>query len=349
MSDNHNSSTSTSYYRLSVSQCAISNLISNVNDTCSDIDNSTYMPIVNVVINNVYPTIALLDTASSNTFNTIHASNNSGLSGRPVSYNLSTLGASNRIDTKVVDFILSSEDGKVALDLNNVYLTKDIPCSHSGTSIKHYDHLSDVKLVKLNPGSQVEVLIGQDNADALIPIHVCRGLSGQPFAMQTLFVWTLNGISNVSRTAVSNLISTSISTKTEELCAIQDISIDKTWSFVDQNVIDHCGEVSRVIEGHMGLPIPWKKPSHANNYHVATSRLKSLELSLERTSLRTKYDEAVQIMLDKNYTRIISNQDMGNNQNGQIWYLPHHHVHKKYNSIDIRSMFASVNIHRGWV
>ena len=265
VSDNHNSSTSTSNNRLSVSHGAISNLIGNVklNDTCSDIDNSTYMPIVNVVINNVYYTIALLDTASSNTFITIQAANNASLSRRPVSYNLATLGASNRIDTKLVGFTLSSEDGKEALDPKNVYLTKDIPCSHSGASIKHYDHLSDIKLVKLNPGSQVEVLIGQDNVDALIPIHVRRGLSGHPFAMQTLFGWTLNGIlsQNVLGTAVSNFISTSISTKTEELCAIQDISIAKTWSVDAQKVIDHCGEESRVIECHMGLPIPWKKPA----------------------------------------------------------------------------------------
>ena len=312
------------------------------------------MHIVNIVINNVYPTIALLDTASSNTFITIQAANNVGLSEQPVSYNLSTLYASNRIDTKVVDFTLSSEDGKEAFDLNNIYLTKDITCSHSGASIKHYDNLSDVKLVKLNPGSQVEVLIGHDNADALFPIHVRRGLSGQPFAMPTLFGWTLYGISsqNVSGTAV-NIISTSISTKTEELCAIQDISIDKTWSVDDQRVIDHCGEESRVIEGHMGLPIPWKKTCHDINHHVATCRLKSFELSVERTSLRKKCDEAVQIMLDKNHTRIIPNQDMGNNQDGQIWHLPHHQVHKKYNSIDIRSMFASVNIPRvlgiGWL
>ena len=112
VSDNHNSSTSTSNNWLSVSQGAISNLIINVNDTCSDIDNSTYMPIVNVVINNVYPTLVLLDTVSSNTFITIQAANNSGWSGQPVSYSLSTLGALNRIDTKVVDFTLSSEDGK---------------------------------------------------------------------------------------------------------------------------------------------------------------------------------------------------------------------------------------------
>ena len=112
VSDNHNSSASTSNNRLSVSQGAISNLISNVNDTFSDIDNSTNMPIVNIVFNNVYPTIALLDTTSSNTFITIQEANNAGLRGRPVSYNLSILGASNRIYTKVVDFTLSSEDGK---------------------------------------------------------------------------------------------------------------------------------------------------------------------------------------------------------------------------------------------
>ena len=89
-----------------------------------------------------------------------------------------------------------------------------------------------------------------------------------------------------------------------------------------------------------------EKTSHDNNHHVVTIRLKSLELSLERTSLRMKYDETVLIILDKNYTQIIPNQNMGNNQNGQILYIPHHQVHKKDNSIDFRSMFASVNIPR---
>ena len=61
----------------------------------------------------------------------------------------------------------------------------------------------------------------------------------------------------------------------------------------------------------MTFPIPWKKTSHDNNHHVATSRINSLELSLERTSLRKKYDEAIQIMLDKNYTRIIPKSRYG--------------------------------------
>ena len=132
----------------------------------------------------------------------------------------------------------------------------------------------------MNPGSQVQVLISQDSADALIPIHVRKGLTGQPFGMQTLFGWTLNRISsqNVSGAAISNFISTSISTKTEDLCAIQDIIIDKTWSVDDQKVIDHCDEESRVIEYHMGLRIPWIKTSLDNNHHVAINRLKSLEL-----------------------------------------------------------------------
>ena len=108
--------------------------------------------------------MALLDTASSNICIIIQAANNAGLSGRPVSYNLSPLGASNRVKIKVVDFTVSSEDGKETLDLKNIYLTKDITCSHSRAGIKHYNHLSDIKLVKLNLGSQLQVLIGQDNA-----------------------------------------------------------------------------------------------------------------------------------------------------------------------------------------
>ena len=72
-----------------------------------------------------------------------------------------------------------------------------------------------------------------------------------------------------------------------------------------------------------------KKTSLDNNYHVAISRLKSLEVSLEKKSLRKKYDEAIQVMLEKNYAEIIPNQDMYNGQNGRIWYLPHPPVPKK--------------------
>ena len=51
------------------------------------------MPIVNVVINYVYPSIALLYTASPKTFITILEANTVCLNGRHVSYNLSTLGS----------------------------------------------------------------------------------------------------------------------------------------------------------------------------------------------------------------------------------------------------------------
>ena len=96
----------------------------------------------------------------------------------------------------------------------------------------------------------------------------------------------------------------------------------------------------------MELPIPWKKTSLDNNYHVAISRLKSLEVSLEKKSLRKKYDEAIQVMLEKNYAEIIPNQDMYNNQNCRIWYLPHHPVPKKDNSI--RIVFDCASKFRGY-
>ena len=58
----------------------------------------------------------------------------------------------------------------------------------------------------------VELLIGQDNAEAFVPLDVRRGRAGQPFAVRTLFGWCLNGQSPVtlpSRKVICNFVSSS--------------------------------------------------------------------------------------------------------------------------------------------
>lgn len=59
--------------------------------------------------------------------------------------------------------------------------------------------------------------MGQDNAEALMPIEIRSGGKSEPFACKTLFGWSMNGPSRVdgpvSRKVVSQFITTSLEVK----------------------------------------------------------------------------------------------------------------------------------------
>ena len=58
----------------------------------------------------------------------------------------------------------------------------------------------------------VNVLIGQDCAEALIPLEIRRGATGEPFATRTLFGWSLNGSISTQCTLNKQVIANFITT-----------------------------------------------------------------------------------------------------------------------------------------
>ena len=62
--------------------------------------------------------------------------------------------------------------------------------------------------------AKVDILIGQDNSDALVPLQVFKRNPGDPFAVLTKFGFSLNGVvpddlsDCVSHAVVSNFVST---------------------------------------------------------------------------------------------------------------------------------------------
>ena len=91
---------------------------------------STYMPIVQVSVNNSYGTFALLDTSSSKNVITERAVQISGLSGKYVNYNLSTLNNSTSMNTKKVNITLYSVSGEQSIPMAQVYVVNHIPFTH---------------------------------------------------------------------------------------------------------------------------------------------------------------------------------------------------------------------------
>ena len=232
----------------------------------------TFMPTVSVVVNESYKTYALLDSGSTNSFITSDAVTSLGLSSKTVIYKHSTVDTPcMTTSTKVVNFVLYSLDGTESLSMSNVFVVEEVPYTYSPCrDLSVYPHLSDIPISPVHPPAKVDILIGQDNSDALVPLQVLKGNPGDPFSVLTKFGWTLNsvvpGISPdcVSFAVVSNFVHTSINAKVEVLSDTADDHVDSTLKSLsastDREVLDICHGESVIVD----VPIP-REVSHVDN------------------------------------------------------------------------------------
>ena len=198
----------------------------------------TFMPTVSVVVNKSYKTHALLDSGSTNSFTTSDAVKCLALSGKTVTHKRSTVDTQcMTTNTKVVNFILYSLDGTESLSMSNVFVVEEVPYTYSPfRDLSIYPHLSDIPISPLHPPAKVDLLIGQDNSEALIPLQVLKGNPGDPVSVLTKFGWTLNSVvpgsspDCVSLAVVSNFVHTSIDAKVEVLSDIADVQVGSTLS-----------------------------------------------------------------------------------------------------------------------
>ena len=233
----------------------------------------TFMPTVSVVVNESYKTHALLDSDSTNSFITSEAVKSLGLSSKTVIYKHSTVDTlCMTTNTKVVNFILYSLDGAESLSMSNVFVVEEVPYTYSPfRDLSTYPHLSDVPISPVHPPAKVDLLIGQDNSEALVPLQVLRGNPGDSFAVLTKFGYSLNGVVPGSSPdcVVSNFVHTSIDAKAEVLSDIADVQVGSTLKSLsistDCEAVDVCHGESIVIDSHVDVPIS-REVSHVDNY-----------------------------------------------------------------------------------
>ena len=310
------------------------------------------IPVVEVRVNNMCDSAALLDSCSTTTFCTEKLVDELGLSGVPVAYQLSTLTSENQSrNTKVIPtmFVESKCEGH-SFRLSNVFVIDHIPSCESQVEVGKYEHLSDIDVVASS--GRVDILIGQDNAEALVPLEVRRGRLGEPYAIKTVLGWSLHGNTDsqadkcglvragrVSTRVVSNFIQSDVMLDRDRLDRLED-QVDRLWK-VDQEglasqdmglsceedeVLRFWDEHVNFVEGHYELPIPWKQGVQVpDNFELAQSRLKSLRSSLVRRGIVDWYDAEVQKLLDKSYAEPVRDSK-SQNSSSKIWYLPHHGV-----------------------
>ena len=151
--------------------------------------NRVYLPLVTVLVNGREPAVALLDTGSTDAFIADRLACGSELQGESVSYCPSTRGSDVNLMIEHVTFDVSSLNDNGTCNIRNDCVVTDIPSdvAADGSSLDDYPHLTNAK---------VDLLIGQDQPDLLVPLEICRSLNkaGQPYATRTKLGWALQGV-----------------------------------------------------------------------------------------------------------------------------------------------------------
>ena len=298
---------------------------------CSHKD--TFMPVVEVTVTNGQKSCkcyALLDTGSGQSFCSRNLAVKLGLKGHKGELNVSTISSTVVMESEVVSFGVSSDVGET-LQMDNVFIGDKIPTMNAAVNMDEFPYLNDIQLCSAYDVRNVvvDLLIAQDNSDALVPMDVRRGQRGQPFAVLTMFGWCLNGqipVNKVMRGVVSNFISARpVDDDVTKLWKLENEGLyDISWSQEDKSVIDLWDKETTNVDNHYVIPIPWRDRDEPlpNNFVVAKSRLDSLSKRLKKENKCDLYQDEMNKLLEKGYAELVPTEETVGSD--RIWYIPHH-------------------------
>lgn len=140
-------------------------------------------------------TYAFLDDGSDTTLCSNSLAQRLGLSGKPMNFSLSTINKEHRprngYEVELSVKALKSEDG---VHLDKVWNVDRLPISQQSILYKEdtekWPHLRGIEFPRLD-GKVMEILIGNDNAEAHWIFEQRCGRHKQPYSARTLLGWTL--------------------------------------------------------------------------------------------------------------------------------------------------------------
>ena len=141
-------------------------------------------------------TYAFLDSGSNSTFCSEELLEQLGVEGRNTNLSLTTMTSENSpVETHIVSLEVYDLDEDEFVDLPSVYSTSKLPVTSRDIpeqgDVDKWPHLSDLCVTRVN--AEVGLLIGNDCAEALEPREVRQSKDKGPYAVKTIFGWTING------------------------------------------------------------------------------------------------------------------------------------------------------------
>ena len=198
----------------------------------------------------------------------------------------------------------------------------------------HHKHLSGIPVPDYS-NIQVDLLIGQDCSDALIPLEVKRGAEGEPYAVRTVLGWSISGPVDYDKgkqPVISHFIK--LDKQVEKMWELDNelLCDDRAMSQNDQLVVNFWEKQGQLCSSSYEIPIPWIGTLNettlklSDNKIQALKRFHLLEKRLSRDDLLCKkYTDGIQTLIDKNYAEKVPSSHL-NGTNGCVHYLPHHPV-----------------------
>ena len=322
--------------------------IDSVKNCHVNIKNTVFMPTVPVIINNAFKTRVLLDTASTNSFVSRNAIATFVITGETVSHELCTLS---HVDNKLSEIVEIRLQSIVSDDYVScfAYVVDSIPVSSPEVDTQRFSHFQDLPLN--DDIESVDVLIGQDCSEALIPLEVRKGKKCEPFATRTMLGWSVNGSAHHG-TPSSAVISNFVSATPLEENIQQPWNIDNDYvplKFLppeDRHVIAVCDSNNRSDDGYYELPITYADASSTmlDNTNQHFPSLKSIDPLLMMRVMFDQDNEHIQELMHKGYAEVVT-LHMVAERDKKACCVPHHGARKngfqqqRYTMADVEAIF----------
>ena len=174
------------------------------------------LPITTVLIkgpNNRLKTVfALFDSGSTGSMCTENLVTELNLPYKTASTSLTTVDCSDKkmmcklVELKVQDLLATH-----SVQMQNVMTKESLNISTNSVmpvgTLKKWPHLADLKIPSAE-SKKVDLLIGQDHADLLIPLEIRKGKANEPYAVRNVLGWVINGNLSSDATKITKVVTT---------------------------------------------------------------------------------------------------------------------------------------------
>ena len=295
-----------------------------------------FMPLVRVLVNGVL-CVALLDSGSSRTFLTQDMADRLGLVGVDVSFNLSRLNSITQMHTKTATVQVQAANMAGNVYACNVCFTDYIPAHVPPSLPGVYAHLEGLTLCQR--AERIDLLIGQDHAELLMPHEVRSGSAGAPYAVRTTLGWTLHG-------------SIACQSPQPVMCMFTFSDMPEKVSHDDIHVIKHWDANTKTVDGHYEIPVSWSDSTFippetrcmAKRPHDALCVRLNAKPEINVMYNKQPDNTAMDTKISSSYAEEVPHVEP---PSGRIWYLPHHDVYSPAEPDKVRLVFDCAAHSRG--
>lgn len=307
----------------------------------------------------VITTYAAQDPYSTAAFVTQSLMDKLQVKGKNTKISLTTMEKENSVfKTKIIsnlEVMDLDENQKILVPL--AYSKQKLPISTEDLITQEkadeWEHLRNIPMRYIN--SQVEILLGINTPEAVKPLEIVDGRQNEPFAIRTKLGWAINGPSSKNcekNRKLCNVIRVNPSIEelvkklyNEDFNDTEDQNL-KGLSVEDKKWLNIVEKGAKLIDGHYQIPLPFKSdvPQFPNNKPMALHRVNLLKKKLVKNEkFYVDYKKCLDDLIRSGYVSKADSKE----EDGKIWYVPHHGVYHPRKPEKVRVVFDGSAKYKG--